>query len=157
MGTKTSLPTRSGAGILGAKFATRSRSVRDQSPRHRAPEPEQAAPITLQSDPIAEIVQGLKLDATFLQGARPDGDHQRPDLFQGPATAARCQATPASLPRPLFVVNVLPAKVILRGGNTNTCWVIPTSSADGRTTGARPGEPPQVADFIALGPTKQLR
>jgi hypothetical protein len=66
-------------------------------------------------DRIAEIVQGLKLDATFLQGRDPlaiidgriyaRGQELRVDVDAG-----------TDLPS-LMVVNILPSKVILRGGN----------------------------------------
>jgi len=70
---------------------------------------------SLDSDLLAEIVQGLKLDATFLQGrdqmaiingrVYSKGQHLLIDANSGKSLS------------PLVVVGVLPAKVTLRGGD----------------------------------------
>jgi hypothetical protein len=73
------------------------------------------ASLEAESDRLAKIVQGLKLDATFLQGhdqmaiingrIYSKGHHLLIDAGSGGSSST------------LLVVSVLPAKVILRGGN----------------------------------------
>ena len=97
-----------------ADFSTRFRLLSSPTPwwGHTNPKPTRN-PIL---DRLAEIVQGLKLDATLCPRPRRNGDHQRPGLFQGREHLI-INANSDKLPSPLVVVGVLPAKVTLRGGD----------------------------------------
>jgi len=90
--------------------------------------------------PASRDRQGLKLDATFLQGrdemaiingrVYSKGHYLIIDANSGKSSSR------------LFVVSVLPAKVVLRGGTQITCWVIPTSSLCPRSRSTRRGSAP---------------
>jgi len=105
---------------------------------------------SLNSDRLAEIVQGLKLDATFLQGrdemaiingrVYSKGHYLIIDANSGKSSSR------------LFVVSVLPAKVVLRGGDTDYVLGYPDQlalsqkplnsprSAPGKTAIGNPGQ-----------------
>ena len=93
------------------------------------------ASLEAESDRLAKIVQGLKLDATFLQG------HDQMAIINGRVYSkgeqVRVDAKSDKSLSPLVVVGVVPAKVTLRGGTEITCWVIPTSSLCRRSRSTR--------------------
>ena len=119
-----------------------------------APEPEQAAPITLQSDPIAVLVQEMSLKATFIQGRDQiviiDGrmySKGQQLLLDVEDDSGKSSSTS------LLVARVMPTKVILQAGNTQYELGYPNQlgrrSDDGPKTGS---EPPQVPDLTAPAP-----
>jgi hypothetical protein len=108
-----------------------------------------------ESDPLAEIVQGLKLDATFLQGRDQiaiidgriysRGQHLLVDGDDGKSSS------------PLFVVSVLPSKVILRGNGKSYELAYPDrlgTRPDG-TRGSAAGLSEEAA-MAELDPSGQL-
>ena len=159
MGTKALASDEVGAASTGDQvrdpFQGGSRPV---APAIVAPEPEQAAPITLQSDPIAVLVQEMSLEATFIQGRDQiviiDGrmySKGQQLLLDVEDDSGKSSSTS------LLVARVMPTKVILQAGNTQYELGYPNQLGRRPDDGPRTGsEPPRVPDLTALGPTNQL-
>ena len=119
------------------------------------PKPQNAAPPTPNSDPVAEIVQGLRLDATFVQGRDQiaiidgrmysKGQHMLIQDDSGDSSTA------------LVVAHVTSTKVILRAGSRNYELSYPDQL--GRRPDERPNSesaPSRAADIAEPDPSGQM-